>query len=152
MPQFGWDPEELAVADEFMTHARALREERAAAVKEGRQPQITSLLQQWGGATIVYRRELTASPSYTLNHEEVEKGMQEGIAFAECLTPQAVEVDASGNAVALTLAKTNQSGARRNSHSAGASYSCRCRYPAQHRYRARGSGQFPAKRQIFPGF
>ena len=107
----GWDPEELAVAEEFMTHARALREERAAAVKEGRQPQITSLLQQWGGATIVYRRELTASPSYTLNHEEVEKGMQEGIAFAECLTPQAVEVDASGNAVALTLAKTNQTGA-----------------------------------------
>ena len=95
-----------------MTHAKALREERAAAAKERRQPQINSLLQQWGGATIVYRRALTASPSYTLNHEEVQKGLQEGIAFAECLMPQAVEVDAIGHAVALTLVKTNQSGKR----------------------------------------
>ena len=107
----GWDNEERVVAEEFVAHAKALREERAAAAKEGRQPQITSMLQHWGGATIVYRRELTASPSYTLNHEEVEKAMQEGIAFAECLAPQAVEVDAAGQAKALRLAKTNQTGA-----------------------------------------
>jgi NADPH-dependent glutamate synthase beta subunit-like oxidoreductase/NAD(P)H-flavin reductase len=105
-----WDSEERAVAEEFMTHAKALRQERAAAVKERRQPQISRMLQQWGGATIVYRRELTASPSYTLNHEAVEKAMQEGIAFAECLAPQAVEVDAAGHAVALTLVKTNETG------------------------------------------
>jgi NADPH-dependent glutamate synthase beta subunit-like oxidoreductase/NAD(P)H-flavin reductase len=109
---FRWDPDERAVVDEFMAHAKELRAERAAAAKEGRQPQITALLQGWGGATIVYRRELTASPSYTLNHEEVDKAMQEGIAFAECLAPQAVQTDAAGHAVALTLAKTGESGAR----------------------------------------
>jgi NADPH-dependent glutamate synthase beta subunit-like oxidoreductase/NAD(P)H-flavin reductase len=105
-----FDPEELAVANEFVAHARALREERTAAAKEGRKPQITSLLQQWGGATVVYRRELNASPSYTLNHEEVEKAMQEGIAFAECLAPQAVETDLAGHAVALALVKTGEAG------------------------------------------
>ena len=40
-----------------------------------------ALLESWGGATIVYRRSLTEAPSYTLNHEEVEKAMQEGIRF-----------------------------------------------------------------------
>ncbi len=33
--------------------------------------------------TIAYRRRLIDSPSYTLNHEEVEKALEEGIRFAE---------------------------------------------------------------------
>ena len=48
--------------------------------------------------TIAYRRRLIDSPSYTLNHEEVEKALEEGIRFAEGLTPLAVEVDAHGHA------------------------------------------------------
>ena len=35
----------------------------------------------WGGGTIAYRRRLIDSPSYTLNHEEVAKAMEEGIRF-----------------------------------------------------------------------
>ena len=38
------------------------------------------------------------APSYTLNHEEVAKAMEEGIRFAERLTPVAVEVDRFGQA------------------------------------------------------
>ena len=52
------------------------------------QPRIVELLQAWGGATIAYRRRLIDSPSYTLNHEEVEKALEEGIRFAEGLTPR----------------------------------------------------------------
>ena len=48
--------------------------------------------------TIAYRKRLIDSPSYTLNHEEVEKALEEGIRFAEGLTPLAVEVDAFGHA------------------------------------------------------
>jgi NADPH-dependent glutamate synthase beta subunit-like oxidoreductase/NAD(P)H-flavin reductase len=103
-----WDEHDRMVVDEFITHAKVLRAERAAATRERRQPEITALLQRWGGATIVYRRELTASPSYALNHEEVEKAMQEGIAFADCLAPQAVEIDAAGQAVGLTLVRTGE--------------------------------------------
>ena len=42
--------------------------------------------------TIAYRRRLIDAPSYTLNHEEVAKALEEGIRFAESLTPE--EVDA----------------------------------------------------------
>ena len=51
------------------------------------------LIDSWGGVTIAYRRRLIDAPSYTLNHEEVAKAMEEGIRFAEMLTPVEVEVD-----------------------------------------------------------
>ncbi|HXO01837.1 MAG TPA: pyridine nucleotide-disulfide oxidoreductase, partial [Stellaceae bacterium] len=55
-----------------------------------------------------YRRRLIDAPSYTLNHEEVAKAMEEGIRFAECLTPVAVEVDPDEQAVALRLARSEE--------------------------------------------
>ncbi|WP_430231903.1 FAD-dependent oxidoreductase [Nitrosomonas communis] len=88
-----WDEEERQIAEEFLAHARAIRAERAQATKEERAPDILKLLQSWGGATIAYRKRLIDSPSYTLNHEEVEKAMEEGIWFAEGLTPLRVDVD-----------------------------------------------------------
>ncbi len=100
----GWTDEERAIAGEFLDHARALRQERAAARAEGRAPRIVERLQQWGGATIAYRKRLVDSPSYTLNHEEIEKALEEGIRFAEGLTPLAVEVDAHGHASGLRVA------------------------------------------------
>lgn len=88
-----WDTEETAIAEEFLTHARAIRAEREAARQEGREPNVLALLQSWGGATIAYRKRLIDSPSYTLNHEEVEKALEEGIGFAEGLTPVRVNID-----------------------------------------------------------
>ena len=70
----------------------------------------SSCLQAWGGATIAYRRRLIDSPSYTLNHEEVEKALEEGIRFAEGLTPVAVEVDAHGHACALEVSQHHNDG------------------------------------------
>jgi NADPH-dependent glutamate synthase beta subunit-like oxidoreductase/NAD(P)H-flavin reductase len=91
-----WDDQEREIAEEFLAHARAVREERAAAERENRVPRIIELLQHWGGATIAYRRRLIDSPSYTLNHEEVEKALEEGITFCEGLSPLAVDVDNYG--------------------------------------------------------
>ncbi|HET7549354.1 MAG TPA: FAD-dependent oxidoreductase, partial [Usitatibacter sp.] len=98
-----WSEEEAAIAEEFLTHALALRGERERAAAEGREPRILELLQSWGGSTIAYRKRLIDSPSYTLNHEEVEKALEEGIRFAENLTPLRVEVDAFGHACALVV-------------------------------------------------
>ena len=95
--------EERGVADEFIAHARAIRAERAAAVQQGREARVLELLREWGGSTIVYRKRLIDSPAYTLNHEEVELALQEGIVFAECLSPSAVGVDEFGAANALLL-------------------------------------------------
>ena len=90
-----WNPEEQRIAEEFLAHARALR---ATPV-----PERISLLKAWGGSTIAYRRRLIDSPSYTLNHEEVEKALEEGISFAEGLTPERIEVDEFGHASAVTF-------------------------------------------------
>jgi NADPH-dependent glutamate synthase beta subunit-like oxidoreductase/NAD(P)H-flavin reductase len=98
-----WDAEELQIADEFIGHARAIRAERAAAAAEGRPARVLELLHGWGGATLVYRRRLTEAPCYTLNHEEVHKALEEGIGFAECLAPVAVQVDAHGHAAGLEV-------------------------------------------------
>ncbi|PXX18334.1 pyridine nucleotide-disulfide oxidoreductase [Nitrosomonas ureae] len=92
-----WDDEEKRIADEFLNHARAIRAERQDAKKAGRAPHIINLLQAWGGATIAYRKRLIDSPSYTLNHEEVEKALEEGIWFAEGMTPKRVNVDQWGH-------------------------------------------------------
>ncbi len=97
-----WNAEEAAIAGEFLAHARAIRAEKHAAAAEGRPARVLELLRSWGGATIAYRRHLTDSPAYR-NHEEIDKALQEGIRFAETLTPLAVEVDAHGHACGLRV-------------------------------------------------
>ena len=74
---------------------------------EGRAPRLAQLLDAWGGATIAYRRRLIDSPSYTLNHEEVAKALEEAVRFAEGLTPRAVEVDGFGHAAGLRLTRAD---------------------------------------------
>jgi NADPH-dependent glutamate synthase beta subunit-like oxidoreductase/NAD(P)H-flavin reductase len=97
-----WTPEETGIANEFLTHAAAIQAERTKP-----NPNIPALLDSWGGATIAYRRRLVDSPSYTLNHEEVAKAMEEAVRFAEGLTPVAVETDIYGHAAALKLKRAD---------------------------------------------
>ncbi len=99
-----WTAEETAIADEFLAHAAAIAAERAKP-----EPRIAQLLDSWGGATLAYRRRLIDSPSYTLNHEEVAKAMEEGVRFAEGLTPIAVETDAFGHAASLRVKRADGS-------------------------------------------
>jgi len=100
-----WNPEEAGIADEFLAHARAIRAERESAKAQNRAPRVLELLQSWGGVTIAYRRRLVDAPSYTLNHEEVEKALEEGISFAEGLSPSRIEVDEFGHARAVRFAQ-----------------------------------------------
>ena len=100
-----WTAAEREVATEFIAHGRAIRAEREAARRESRAARLANLIDSWGGITIAYRRRLIDSPSYTLNHEEVAKATEEGIRFAELLTPVEVEVDVFGQAAALRLTR-----------------------------------------------
>jgi NADPH-dependent glutamate synthase beta subunit-like oxidoreductase/NAD(P)H-flavin reductase len=104
-----WNAEETTIADEFLAHAAAICAERDAAEREGRAPRLAPLLDRWGGATIAYRRRLIDAPSYTLNHEEVAKAMEEAVRFAEGLTPQAVDVDEHGHAAAMRFTRADGS-------------------------------------------
>jgi len=100
-----WNEEEREIADEFIAHAKAIREEDDKAADEGRNPIYLKLLQGWGGVTLAYRRRMIDSPSYTLNHEEVAKALEEGIHFAECLSPEEVHIDRFGHAEAIVMGK-----------------------------------------------
>jgi NADPH-dependent glutamate synthase beta subunit-like oxidoreductase/NAD(P)H-flavin reductase len=98
-----WNATELVIVDEYLAHARAIRAERMRAASAGESPRISAMLQEWGGVTLAYRRRLIDAPSYTLNHEEVEKALEENIRFAESLTPTRIDVDAAGFAEAIHL-------------------------------------------------
>jgi len=90
-----WTPEEREIAQEFIAHAKALR--------KAKPEERLSLLKSWGGSTITYRRRMVDSPSYTLNHEEVAKALEEGIVFLEGLAPERIEVDTHGHAKAVVF-------------------------------------------------
>lgn len=103
-----WNEEEAEIAAEFLAHADAIRDERVKAATEGRAPRLAQLLDSWGGATVAYRRTLNEAPSYTLNHEEVEKAMEEGVNFAEGLSPIEVVTDRFGHAAALRCRRADK--------------------------------------------
>ena len=98
-----WSPYDQEVAREFLEHAKAIRGERDQARREGRSPHFQDLIQSWGGVTIAYRRSLNQAPSYTLNHEEVSKALEEGISILEQVTPQGVEIDSQGRCEGLIV-------------------------------------------------
>ena len=98
-----WNADEAQIAAEFLQHAQAIRAERVRALAANEPARVLELLQSWGGVTLAYRKRMIDSPAYTLNHEEVEKALEEGIVYAECLSPVAIDVDASGAARAMRL-------------------------------------------------
>ena len=149
------DDEEREIAEEFLV-ARARDPQPSGARPRAGDARRASreLLQHWGGATIAYRRRLIDSPSYTLNHEEVAKALEEGIVFAEGLTPLAVEVDEYGAARAVRVRAPDRPTARAGVDAGDvgcrpARYSSP-RHAAQHGARARGCRAFPAGRQVLP--
>ncbi len=82
-----FDKEEKKVLGEYIVHGKAIREERTRAEEAGEEPNFVPLIQSWGGVSLVYRKRLQDSPAYRLNHEEVEKALEEGINFVELMTP-----------------------------------------------------------------
>jgi len=84
----GWNEEDTIIAEEFIFHAKQIRQEL-----QKPHPQLGALLQSWGGVKMVYRKRLIDAPSYRLNHEEVEKALEESIHIAENLEPVSVELD-----------------------------------------------------------
>ena len=107
----GWTEEERELADEFIVHARAIRAERERAARAGEPARVLELLQAWGGVTIAYRRGLTDSPAYRLNHEEVERALAEGIGLGADLAPLAIDLDRHGAAAAIRLRRAGDGSA-----------------------------------------
>ncbi len=104
-----FDEEEWKLLERQLGHARELQAERAKAEAEGREPKLQALLDHWGGVTLVYRKSLADSPAYRLNHEEVEKSLEEGIRYAENLSPVEAVLDAYGAVSAVKFQRKDGS-------------------------------------------
>jgi NADPH-dependent glutamate synthase beta subunit-like oxidoreductase/NAD(P)H-flavin reductase len=96
-----FDAEERATLEEYLTHGRAVRVERERAKRAGEPPDFVPLVRAWGGVSIVYRKRLIDSPAYRLNHEEVAKALEEGIAFIENMSPAEAVADEHGAVAAI---------------------------------------------------
>ena len=99
------DPEERRGYAELLEHGRAVRAERERAARAREQPDFAKLVRAWGGVTIAYRKGLNDSPAYRLNHEEVVKALEEGIYFAEGLSPVEAVPDAHGAVQAVKFSR-----------------------------------------------
>jgi NADPH-dependent glutamate synthase beta subunit-like oxidoreductase/NAD(P)H-flavin reductase len=91
-----FDEEEIRVLQEFIEHGREIRAERTRAASLGEEPNFVPLVRSWGGVSLVYRKRLQDSPAYRLNHEEVQKALEEGIDFVECMSPTEAVPDEYG--------------------------------------------------------
>src|SRR5215471_16528820 len=92
---------EREVLSEFLKHGAAIRAERTRASAADEKPNFVPLVRSWGGVSIAYRKTLIDSPAYRLNHEEVIKALEEGIAFIENLNPEEAIVDDANNLTAV---------------------------------------------------
>jgi NADPH-dependent glutamate synthase beta subunit-like oxidoreductase/NAD(P)H-flavin reductase len=101
----GYDAEELAVLDELLGHGRAVRAERVRAARAGEEPDFIPLVRGWGGVTIAYRKSMYDSPAYRLNYEEVIKAFEEGIWYAENLSPAEAIGDEFGHVKSIIFQK-----------------------------------------------
>lgn len=104
------NPEEKEVLTEFLTHGRAIRAERQKAAAEGRPADVISLVRKWGGSTLVYRKRMQDAPAYRLNHEEIIKGLEEGITYVDCLDPREAVPDQYGWVKSLKFEKMVEEG------------------------------------------
>jgi NADPH-dependent glutamate synthase beta subunit-like oxidoreductase/NAD(P)H-flavin reductase len=105
-----FDDASFQILNEFINHGLLVRKEREVAATENRAPDFLKLIRSWGGVTIVYRKLLRDSPAYLRNHEEVIKAFEEGIYYAENLTPTAARLDQYGHVESLLCQYHDKSG------------------------------------------
>jgi NADPH-dependent glutamate synthase beta subunit-like oxidoreductase/NAD(P)H-flavin reductase len=104
------DPEEQGILDEFLHHGRHVREERTRAAAAGEKPDFIALVRKWGGVTLAYRKRMQDAPAYRLNHEEVTKALEEGIAFVENLDPVEAIPDEYGHVQTMAFSRRGSDG------------------------------------------
>lgn len=102
-----FDDEEREVFKEFLAHGKAVRAERERAKLANEEPNFVPLVRSWGGVSLCYRKRLQDSPAYRLNHEEVEKALEEGINFIELMNPSEAVPDEFGAVKELIFERQN---------------------------------------------
>jgi len=90
-----WEPQEAAIIDEWLMHAKAWQEAKKTGVSS------TDFIRRYGGVSIVYRRRMHHSPAYRRNHEELQECLNVGVHYREALQPVSVLCDEVGHVSGL---------------------------------------------------
>lgn len=103
-----FDEEELEILDEFVEHGHAIRAERARAQDAGEKPDFARLINEWGGVTLFYRKQIKDSPAYRQNYEEINEALREGISLAENMNPDEALQDKYGALQAVKFSRQGE--------------------------------------------
>jgi NADPH-dependent glutamate synthase beta subunit-like oxidoreductase len=87
-----FSPDEREILEEWLLHAKDWH----AYQLENSPIDPATFLRRYGGVSIVYRKRMEDSPAYRHNHEELQKALEEGVHYRECLQPVAAICDAYG--------------------------------------------------------
>lgn len=102
-----YDAEEKVTAQTFFEHGKIIHEVRNEAKRNNQAPDFLPYLKEWGGVTLIYRKQLKQSPAYKLNHEEVNEALEEGISIYEELSPIECILDSNGAIEAVKFEHTS---------------------------------------------
>ena len=102
-----YDAEEKTTAQTFFEHGKIIHEVRNEAKRNNQAPDFLPYLKEWGGVTLIYRKQLKQSPAYKLNHEEVNEALEEGISIYEELSPIECMLDSNGAIEAVKFEHTS---------------------------------------------
>ena len=103
-----YDAEEKVTAQIFFEHGKIIHEVRNEAKRNNQAPDFLPYLKEWGGVTLIYRKQLKQSPAYKLNHEEVNEALEEGISIYEELSPIECILDSNGAIEAVKFEHTSE--------------------------------------------
>lgn len=103
-----YDSEEKLTAQTFFEHGKIIHEVRNEAKRNNQAPDFLPYLKEWGGVTLIYRKQLKQSPAYKLNHEEVNEALEEGISIYEELSPIECILDSNGAIEAVKFEHTSE--------------------------------------------
>ncbi|HUF04734.1 MAG TPA: FAD-dependent oxidoreductase [Aridibacter sp.] len=142
-----FDEEEQKVLGEFLVHGKEIRGEREHAKKDGEKPNFIPLVRKWGGVSLIYRKRLQDSPAYRLNHEEVQKALEEGIEFVELMNPVEAEPDEHSAVRAIVFERLRHNEETGRFDSTGE----RVRFPARTVCVAAGTAPNVIYEKEFPG-
>jgi len=105
-----YDEEERGIVRTFLEHGREIKAERERAAKAGENPDFVPLVRKWGGVTICYRKSISDSPAYRLNHEEIIKSLEEGIYYWEKMNPVEAVPNKYGSIKEVLMMKQEKTG------------------------------------------
>ncbi len=91
----------------LISHGKKYCEEDIKAKSENRAPDYKQLNNDFGGITILYRKDIKESPSYRINHEELQDALCHWVKVLENTELISIEVDSYSNCSGVIVKQNN---------------------------------------------